>query len=128
MPATPPTSVSIFSIIRSWVAVLASSTASTIRKRSPRSRAISATARVSLGKQEPPKPGPGWRKRGPMRSSRPIPRATTSTSAPSASHIAATSLMNEILVARKPLEAYLISSALSTSVTTKGTSATRSGE
>ena len=46
-----------------------------------------------------------------MRLSSPMPRATTSTSAPSASHSSAISLMNEILVARKPFEAYLISSA-----------------
>ncbi len=63
-----------------------------------------------------------------MRLSSPMPRATTSTFAPSASQSSATSLMNEILVARKPFEAYLISSALSTLVMTNGTSAARSGE
>ena len=51
-----------------------------------------------------------------MRSSRPIPRATSATSAPSSSETLAISLMNEILVARKALEASLIISALATSV------------
>ena len=55
-----------------------------------------------------------------MRSSRPIPRATSFTSAPSSSDTFAISLMNEILVARKALEASLIISALATSVRTIG--------
>ena len=63
-----------------------------------------------------------------MRLSSPMPLATTSTSAPQASQICATSLMKEILVARKPFEAYLMSSAVSTSVMMNGTSAAASGE
>ena len=63
-----------------------------------------------------------------MRESSPMPLATTSTSAPRASHSSAISLMNEILVARNEFDAYLISSALSTSVVTNGTPALRSGE
>ncbi len=106
---------------------LTDSTASMISKRSPCSSAICATARVSFGKQEPPKPGPGWRNFGPMRLSSPMPRATTWTSAPTASHSSAISLMKEILVARKALEAYLIISADSTLVITKGTPAALSG-
>src|ERR1039457_5546252 len=63
-----------------------------------------------------------------MRLSRPIPRATSFTSAPILSHMAATSLMKEILSARKQFEAYLMSSADSTSVTTNGTPPIESGE
>ena len=55
-----------------------------------------------------------------MRSSRPMPRATSSTSAPSSSETLAISLMKEILVARKAFEASLIISALATSVRTIG--------
>ena len=50
-----------------------------------------------------------------MRSSRPIPSATVTTSAPSSSETLAISLMNEIFVARKAFEASLIISALATS-------------
>ena len=62
-----------------------------------------------------------------MRRSMPRPRATACTSAPSASHRLAISLMKEILVARKQFEAYLISSALSSVVTTVGVSSRKSG-
>jgi hypothetical protein len=51
-----------------------------------------------------------------------MPRATTCTSAPTASHRVAISVMNEILVARKAFDAYLISSAVSTVVFTIGVS------
>ena len=53
-----------------------------------------------------------------MRSSRPMPRATSETSAPTSSQTLAISLMKEILVARKAFEASLIISALETSVWT----------
>ena len=53
-----------------------------------------------------------------MRSSRPMPRATSLTSAPTPSQTLAISLMNEILVARKAFEASLIISAEATSVRT----------
>src|SRR6266851_4618850 len=49
-----------------------------------------------------------------------MPRATSLTSAPVSSHTLAISLMKEILVARKALEASLIISALVTSVRTSG--------
>ena len=65
---------------------------------------------------------PARRNCEPIRSSRPIPRATSSTSAPSSSDTFAISLMNEILVARKAFEASLIISALATSVLTTGAS------
>ena len=48
----------------------------------------------------------------PMRLSSPMPRATSCTSAPTFSHRSAISLMKVILVARKALAAYLISSAV----------------
>src|SRR5918999_858556 len=65
---------------------------------------------------------PARRNCEPIRSSRPIPRATSSTSAPSSSETFAISLMNEIFVARKAFEASLIISALATSVVTTGAS------
>ena len=55
-----------------------------------------------------------------MRSSMPIPRATSVTSAPTSSLTLAISLMKLILVARKAFEASLIISALETSVRTIG--------
>ena len=51
-----------------------------------------------------------------MRLSSPMPRATSCTSAPTFSHRSAISLMKVILVARKALAAYLISSAVRRSV------------
>ena len=56
-----------------------------------------------------------------------MPLATIWTSAPSASHRFAISLMNEILVARKAFEAYLMSSAVSSVVSTIGVSIRNSG-
>ena len=47
-----------------------------------------------------------------MRLSRPMPRATSCTSAPTFSQRSAISLMKVILVARKAFAAYLISSAV----------------
>jgi hypothetical protein len=55
-----------------------------------------------------------------MRTSWPMPSATTSTSAPTRSQIRATWLMNEMRVARNAFEACLISSAVGTSVSTTG--------
>ncbi len=57
-----------------------------------------------------------------MRLSRPMPLATSWTSAPISSHSRATSLMNEIFTARNPFEAYLMSSADATSVIRNGVS------
>ena len=55
-----------------------------------------------------------------MRWSRPIPPATTVTSAPTSSHTLAISLMKEIFVARKAFDADLIISADVTSARTTG--------
>jgi hypothetical protein len=52
----------------------------------------------------------------------PMPRDTASMSAPMQSHRLAISLMKEIFVERKALLAYLIVSALATSVSTSGAS------
>ena len=60
-----------------------------------------------------------------MRWSRPIPRATSRTSAPTCSHTLAISLMNEIFVARKAFEAYLIISAVGTVARTTSASMPR---
>ena len=55
-----------------------------------------------------------------MRLSRPMPRATSCTSAPTFSARSAISLMKVILVARKALAAYLISSAVRRAVNISG--------
>ena len=89
-------------------ASLTATTVSTMRMGAPTCSAVRASASVSFGKQEPPKPGPGCRNLRPMRPSRPMPRATSCTSAPTASQRSAISLMKVILVARKALAAYLI--------------------
>ena len=60
-----------------------------------------------------------------MRWSRPIPRATSRTSAPTCSHTLAISLTNEIFVARNAFEAYLIISAVGTEVRTTSASMPR---
>ena len=60
-----------------------------------------------------------------MRWSRPMPWATVRTSAPTCSHTLAISLMKEIFVARKALEAYLIISAVGTLVRTTSVSMPR---
>ena len=57
-----------------------------------------------------------------MRASRPIPSVTTDTSAPTSSHTLAISFTNEILAARKALDAYLVISAEATSVRITGAS------
>ena len=54
-----------------------------------------------------------------------MPCATVRTSAPTCSHTLAISLMNEILVARKALEAYLTISAVGTLVRTTSVSMPR---
>src|SRR5206468_5081019 len=78
------------------------------------------SAAMSLGKQDPPNPGPAWRNFEPIRWSSPIALATTWISAPTRSHRLAISLMKETLVARKALDAYLIISAEGRSVMTNG--------
>ncbi len=55
-----------------------------------------------------------------MRLSSPMPRATSCTSAPTRSHRSAISLMKVILVARKALAAYFVSSAVRREVHTIG--------
>ena len=77
---------------------------------------------MSLGKHDPPQPGPGWRNREPIRWSEPNPRVTASMSAPTASQTAASPLTNETLVARKELVAYLMVSAEAGSTATIGAS------
>ena len=69
------------------------------------------SARESFGKQLPPQPGPGRKKFSPMRLSLPIPTTTSLMSAPTPSQMAAMALMNDNLVAKKALAAYLIVSA-----------------
>src|SRR5208282_6034825 len=78
----------------------------------PFSLATARNAIRSFGKHDPPYPIPGFRKRGPIRESVPIPSHTCPTFAPTDSQIEATALMNEIFMARKAFEACLINSAL----------------
>src|SRR3989338_495362 len=96
------------------------STTLSSEKSSPCCFAVAIKPRTSLGKQLPPYPAPAWRNRGPMRSSRPMPRATSLISAPVFSHSRESSFINEILVASIALAAYLIISALLMSVKTIG--------
>ena len=78
-------------------------------------------ALMSLGKHEPPKPGPASMKRVPILLSRPIPRATESTCPCGIfSQIRATVLMKLTFIARNALLAYFISSAISGVVSTTG--------
>src|SRR5277367_1855944 len=86
----------------------------------PNCSATERNAATSLGKQEPPYPIPGRRNLGPMRLSRPMPRATCSTLALVASQRFEMALMNEILRARKALEACLMISALFVEVSRSG--------
>src|SRR5204863_6069285 len=80
-----------------------------------------------LGKAGAAVAGPAWRNLVPIRLSRPMPRATSWTSAPTFSQRSAISLMKVILVARKPLAAYLISSEVSMPVKMIGVSIRKSG-
>ena len=73
--------------------------------------AVLTIALVSLGKQDPPYAGPALKKRLPILLSNPIPIEISSTSIWAFSHKFAISLIKVILVAKKALEAYLISSA-----------------
>ena len=84
-----------------------------------------SSALVSLGRHEPPQPGPGRRNSRPIRSSYPMPRTTSFTSAPTDSQIAATALTKETLVARNAFDAYLMISAERGSVTTSGAATPR---
>ena len=86
----------------------------------PSSPARAMKARMSLGRQPPPKPRPARRNLCPIRSSCPIAVASWVTSAPVASHTSAIALMNEILVARNEFAATFTSSAVGKSVLTTG--------
>ena len=86
----------------------------------PSSPARAMKARMSLGRQPPPKPSPALRNFRPIRASCPIASASTVTSAPVASHSSAMALMNEILVARNELAATLTSWAVARSALIRG--------
>ena len=77
----------------------------------PRSSEVLSSACTSLGKHDPPYPGPGKRKAGPIRESEPIPFRTRSTFAPTCSQRFAISFMNEMRVASIAFAAYLVISA-----------------
>ncbi|CNW22780.1 Uncharacterised protein [Mycobacterium tuberculosis] len=93
----------------------------------PSSPARAMKARMSLGKQPPPKPKPALRHWRPIRGSYPSASASWLTSAPAASHTSEIALINEILVARKALADTLTNSAVCRSVTRNGTPAASSG-
>ena len=78
----------------------------------PSSSARAENARMSFGRQPPPKPMPAPRNRRPMRASWPMASASWVTSAPVTSAISAIALMNEIFVARNALAATFTSSAV----------------
>ena len=123
----PPSASRILATILAFCAALTSTTDSTMRQEAPCSCAMRISASVSLGKHEPPYPGPACKNFLPIRPSSPMPLATECTSAPTFSHSCDISLMKLILVARNALEAYLISSALSRLVTCIGASIKLSG-
>ncbi|MEY3575055.1 MAG: hypothetical protein RLZZ88_198 [Actinomycetota bacterium] len=75
---------------------------------------------MSLGKHEPPQPGPADKKREPIRGSRPTTRIISCTSAPAASQIFAMEFTKLKRVARKAFAACLVSSAVMMSVTMTG--------
>ena len=117
----------IFSTMRFIWYALAVIVASTMPVWTPAPRANDDSAIVSLGKHDPPYPGPACKNLPPMRRSMPMALATVFTSAPSTSQRLAISLMKEIFVAKKAFEAYLMSSAVSSVVTTMGVSSRNSG-
>src|SRR5438128_4265425 len=87
---------------------LTATTFSTIRTGDSWSWPVLISAIASFGKQEPPKPGPACRNFWPIRLSRPMPRATSCTLAPTFSARSAISLIKAILVARNELAAYFV--------------------
>ncbi len=107
-----------FLITRRFCSSFTSITALSSWKWYPELAASCFSADTSLLKQEPPQPSPACRNFGPIRSSRPTPRATSRTSAPTSSQTLAISLTKEIFAARKAFDASLIISALVTSVST----------
>ena len=119
---TPPHAAMIRAAMPDFRASLTATTVSTRRSGAPASCAIRTSAKVSLGKHDPPNPGPGCKNRLPMRASSPIPRATSSTSAPARSHKSAISLMNVTFIARNALAAYFVNSAVSIPVNKIGAS------
>jgi hypothetical protein len=119
--SSPRTSCTFSTRSRGWVRLI-SITAWRSCGWAPMSCDVWASDITSLGKHEPPYPAPASRKAGPMRWSMPMPWATTLMSASTFSHTRATSLMKEILVARKALLAYLIISAVYRLVISTGAS------
>ena len=112
LPARPaPKRALIFAPSTCFCASFTCSTAPTSVSGRPASFPVRCRALTSLGKQEPPKPAPAYRKSKPMRGSEPMPCRTSSMSAPSRSARLASSFMNEMRVASMALAAYLVSSA-----------------
>ena len=100
-------------------------TASTSAKKSiaeptPSSSALAIKARMSFGKQPPPKPMPLRKNCEPILASMPIASASETASAPAASEISAMALIKLILVARKLLAATFTNSLVATSITKNG--------
>jgi len=78
----PPANSLMLSTTRLSEASLLSRAASMRGRSRPKSDATDIRARVSLGKQDPPQPGPGERKLGPILESEPSPATRSSTLAP----------------------------------------------
>ena len=77
-------------------------------------------ARISFGKQPPPKPIPACKKRLPILGSYPIALARTVTSPPAASQTSAIALIKEIFVARNEFAATFTNSDVGKSARTQG--------
>ena len=120
LPSSGPASVRSRSTTRCGWCQLVLTAPSSVANSTPAALAVASSARVSLGRQEPPQPGPGARHDAPIRSSSRMPSVTPSMSAPSCSHNSASVLTYDSFTARKPLLAYFTSSALVLSVSTVG--------
>ena len=86
----------------------------------PNSSARAMKARISFGRQPPPKPIPACKKRLPILGSYPIAFAKTVMSPPDASQTSAMALINEIFVAKNEFAATFTNSAVGRSALTQG--------
>ena len=116
----PPHAASVLAMTRANCSSLEAIAPARSEKSYPDSRAMWSSARVSLGKHDPPHPGPGRRNSKPILLSYPRPSRTSRASAPTSSQRPANALTKLNLVAKKALDAYLIVSDVVASVTMSG--------
>src|SRR5690606_13891890 len=120
-PATdPPQAATTLATTRCRCHALACTAACNSENSHPTDSATRNNAAASLGKHEPPHPGPGCKNACPIRRSSPMPSVTAAISAPTNSHNSATALTYDNFTAKKQFAAYLTISALAASVSTVG--------